>query len=65
MDTKLAKINELQSVLSNTDATINRIRQFMQPFNLGTTLHHYSQVKEKGYKLTDVLIWLLLFRQWA
>lgn len=30
----------------------------MQPFALGTTLKHYGQIKQKGYKLTDVLIWL-------
>lgn len=58
MDTKLAKIDELQSVLSNEDETIKGIQQFMQPFTLGTTLKNYSQIKEKGYKLTDVLIWL-------
>ena len=30
----------------------------MQPFTLGSTLKHYSLIKQKGYKLTDVLIWL-------
>ena len=58
MDTKLVKIDELQSIVSNENETIRGIQQFMQPFNLGVTLKHYSQLKEKGYKLTDVLIWL-------
>jgi hypothetical protein len=55
MDTKLAKIDELQSIVSNENETIRGIQQFMQPFNLGITLKHYSQLKEKGYKLTNVL----------
>ena len=58
MDTKLVKIDELQSVLSNENETISRIQQFMQPFALGVTLKHYSQIKQKGYSLTEVLIWL-------
>ncbi len=58
MATKLVKIDELQSIVSNENETIRGIQQFMQPFNLGVTLKHYSQLKEKGYKLTDVLIWL-------
>lgn len=58
MDTKLAKIDELQSVHLNENETIREIQQFMQPYTLGTTLKNYSQIKQKGYKLTDVLIWL-------
>jgi hypothetical protein len=58
MDTKLVKIDELQSVLSNENETISRIQQFMQPFALGVTLKNYSQIKQKGYSLTEVLIWL-------
>jgi Transposase DDE domain len=58
MDTKLVKIDELQSVFSNENETISRIHQFMQPFTLGVTLKNYSQIKQKGYSLTDVLIWL-------
>jgi len=58
MDTKLVKIDELQSVLSNENEIISRIQQFIQPFTLGVTLKNYSQIKQKGYSLTEVLIWL-------
>lgn len=62
MDTKLIKIDELQSVLSNENETISGIQRFMQPFTLGTTLKYYSAIKQKGYKLTDVLIWLCVIQ---
>ncbi len=62
MDTKLIKIDELQSVLSNENETISVIKRFMQPFTLGTTLKYYSAIKQKGYKLTDVLIWLCVIQ---
>ena len=62
MDTKLVNIDELQNVLSDENKTIIGIQRFMQPFTLGTTLKHYSSIKQKGYKLTDVLIWLCVFQ---
>ena len=62
MDTKLIKIDELQTVLSNENETISVIQRFMQPFTLGTTLKYYSAIKQKGYKLTDVLIWLCVIQ---
>jgi hypothetical protein len=62
MDTKLIKIDELQSVLSNENETISVIKRFMQPFTLGSTLKYYSAIKQKGYKLTDVLIWLCVIQ---
>jgi len=36
MDTKLAKIDELQSVLSNEDETIKGIQQFLQTLSVRT-----------------------------
>lgn len=62
MNTKLVNIDELQSVLSNENETIVGIQRFMQPFTLGTTLKHYSALKQQGYKLTDVLIWLCVIQ---
>jgi len=52
------KIAELETTLSNQNETIKGIKQFMQPFSLSSTLKSYSHIKQKGYKLTDVLIWL-------
>jgi hypothetical protein len=62
MDTKLVNIDELQNVLSDEKGTIIGIQRFMRPFTLGTTLKHYSAIKQKGYKLTDVLIWLCVIQ---
>jgi len=62
MVTKLVNIDELQSVLSDENETMIGIQRFMQPFTLGTTLKHYSAIKQKGYKLTDVLIWLCVIQ---
>jgi hypothetical protein len=62
MDTKLVNIDELQQVLSDEEETIIGIQRFMQPFMLGTTLKHYSAIKQKGYKLTDVLSWLCVIQ---
>jgi len=56
MKTKIENIDELKSVLSNKEKTVSSIEHFMQPFNLGRTLKNYSNIKQKGFSFTDVLV---------
>jgi hypothetical protein len=56
MKTKIENIDELKSVLSNKEKTVSSIEHFIQPFNLGRTLKNYSNIKQKGFRFTDVLV---------
>jgi hypothetical protein len=56
MKTKIENIDELKSVLSNKEKTVSSVEHFMQPFNLGRTLKNYSNIKQKGFSFTDVLV---------
>lgn len=62
MATKLAKLDELQNVLSDTNDAIRGIKQFMKPFALSTTLKSFDIIKQKGFNVTDVLIWLCIIQ---
>jgi len=58
MKTKVEKLDELESVLLDKEKTVSSIEHFMQPFNLGRMLKNYSNIKQKGFSFTDVLVWL-------